>query len=528
MRRVGIIAVLVATALATFPARAQDDCSWSQYGYDPGHSFAQHPACSEITALNVGALAPKWVVSTTSPVTASPSVAGGTVYVGANDGMFYAVDAETGVIRWTFEVTDGNSVGFGRIVSSAAIVDVADRKVILFGGGATLYALDADPAASERVLASVCVDPRDPDDATINRCGGSQGDIEIESSPAVVEVDGVTWVLVGMDVHNDRDVGRTGVIALRLEPPAGDEGGWSLEPVWKFDPENRQTYTGDDLLTTGHGTGDGCGGVWSSPVADVAGDTVIFGTASCSVGSLEEGPLSGESVFGISLRTGGFRWQYNPRADRGESTRLDDDFGASPNLLPNDMVGIGGKDGWYYGLKRDRGDANSIAEGEWATRAGQAGHAGGDFAIGGMIGTAAVGEWFDEPAIFATTAISTPLNNSNDGPDETLLTEPQRMFSIHAISAIDGRILWRSPLSRQSYGAPTYARGLVFVPSTVDLAVNVFHADTGLLLRRLPVYGAPSSAPAIVGDSIYVGSGTSVEPFPLNDQSGIVSYALPT
>jgi outer membrane protein assembly factor BamB len=278
------------------------------------------------------------------------------------------------------------------------------------------------------------------------------------------------------------------------------------------------------MLTTGAGTGDGCGGVWSSPSVDVAGDMVFFGTASCSVGDLENGPWSGESLFGVALRSGAFRWQYNPRIDRGESTRLDDDFGASTNLLPNGRVGGGSKDGWYYGLRRNRSDVNDIGPGEWASHAGQAGHAGGGFAIGGMIGTAAVGESNEEPTIFATTAISTPLNENSNGLDLTLLEDPGRMFSIHAISAIDGRILWRSPLSRQSYGAPTYARGLVFVPSTVGFGVYVFSADTGLLLRILPLNGAPASAPAILGDSIYVGAGTTNEGVPIEFLSGIWAF----
>lgn len=516
MRRLGGLAAVLVIGVASIGAEAEPDCIWEQYGHDAGHSFAQSAECSSITPLTLATMVPRWYFETGSPVTASPAVADGTVYVGANGGTFYALDADTGAVRWTYVPDDTNQIYVG-IVSSAAAPEIDGRRVVLFGRGGTLYMLDG---ATGDVLARACVDPRAE---TEPRCAGSNSDIQIESSPAFVWVDGEPWVVVGMDVHNDHGVGRTGVIALRIDMPEGDEP-WGLEPLWKFDPENRQTYTGPDMLTTGSGTGDGCGGVWSSPSVDVAGDMVFFGTSSCSVGDLVNGPWSGESLFGVTLRTGAFRWQYNPRIDRGESTRLDDDFGASTNLLPNGRVGSGGKDGWYYGLRRDRGDVNEIGADEWATRAGQAGHAGEDFAIGGMIGTAAVGESFDEPTIFATTAISTPLNEGSDGLDLSLVEDPGRMFSIHAISAIDGRILWRSPLSRQSYGAPTYARGLVFVPSTVGFGVYVFHADTGLLLRVLPLNGAPASAPAIMGDSIYVGAGTTNEGIPIERLSGIWAF----
>ena len=251
---------------------------------------------------------------------------------------------------------------------------------------------------------------------------------------------------------------------------------------------------------------------------------VFLGTSSCSVGSLATGPWSGESLYGITLRTGEFRWQYNPRIDRGESTRLDDDFAATPNLLPNGRVGDGSKDGWYYSLKRRRADSNEIGPGEWATHAGQAGHAGQDFSIGGMIGSAAVGKSRNQPTIFATTAISTPLNQNSDGLDVTLLEDPGRLLSIHAMRAGDGKILWRSPFSSASYGAPTYARGVVYVPSTAGFGIYVFHADTGALLRILPLNGAPSSAPAIVGNSIYAGAGTTNQGIPIERLSGIWAF----
>lgn len=497
-------------------AADQGACDWPMYGRDLGRSFAAPAACSQITPGRALALIPKWYVETGSPVTASPSVVDGVVYVGSNVGDLYAIDAETGEIRWTFEVTDGNDVYVGPIVGSAAIADVAGTRVVITPGGATLYVLDAGDGS---VLASLCTDPRAH---TETRCAGSASHIEILSSPAVFERDGATWIVVGTDVHNQRDVGRTGVLAVRV-----DADPWTLDPVWKFDPETGLAYTTDagmdgeegfvhteDPITYDHGSGDGCGGVWSSPAVDPANGMVFFGTASCS----EDGPSSGESMWGIDLDSGGFRWQYDVRGEQEQSRRWDDDFGASPNLLPGGLVGEGNKDGTYYAVNRLTGEPL------WKAHVGQSGRVDTDFAIGGMIGTAAVGEVFDEPAVFATTAISTPVTDQQ--PDPTLLEDPARMLSIHAFSAIDGRLLWRSPLSRQSYGAPTYARGVLFVPSTVDVAINVFDADSGVLLRRVHVNGAPSSAPAIVGDSIYVGSGTTEQGLPLDDLSGIWAFRM--
>lgn len=509
MRRAGTIITTAALVAALSPVGARGvggECDWPMYGHDAGHSFSQPVACSTITPLNVAGLRPKWFVHTDDSVTASPSVVDGVVYVGDWEGIFRAIDAADGDVLWTFQVDDPNSVGFGRIVSSAAVSMVAGTRVVAFGGGATLYLLGASDGVE---LARACTDPR-----TTGRCAGSTADIEIESSPVFVGVGGETRVLVGMDVHNSQDVGPAGVVSYRIVPGPGEN--WALEPLWKFDPETGLAYTTDasragdpdfvvtpDPITYGAGTGNGCGGVWSSPAVDTLAGLVFFGTSSCSV----DGTTGWESMWAIELESGRRAWTFAPHTP---AQRIyDDDFGSSAMLLPGGLVGEGSKDGWYYALSRTAGPVVDVG---WRTHVAQAGHVSTDFAIGGIIGTPALGEVGGEPAIFITAAFATPLREPLDtGPDldPALAEDPGRLFSLHAIAASDGRILWRSPLSRQSYGAPTYANGVVFVPSTFDLSVKAFAADLGgALLWQSLLIGAPSSAPAIVGDSIYLGSGT--------------------
>lgn len=508
------IAALVAVALATsvvpalageFPAPLpggspgeEADCSWPTYGHDAGRSFAQSPGCSMLSPLTALTLRVKWVYPTPDSVTASPAVVGDTVYVGAWDGTFYALptDPPPGPVvpRWTFTIDDTNNVAFGRIVSSAAVVDVAGTRLVLFGGGATLYALRASDGA---LLAKLCLDPREETDPP-RRCRVSEHDVEIESSPAVVPApDGEGWfVLVGTDVHNARNVGRTGVVAIRLR-----DDPWALEPVWKFDPETRRTYTGPGLLTEGSGTGDGCASVWSSPAVDTTEGLVFFGTGSCHTVGLGE-----ESVYAVDLATGALVWSFAAPRDG----RYDDDFGASPNLLPGGLVGVGSKDGWYYRFHRRPGAGAGPLVG--ATHAGQSGHLTGGFAVGGMIGSAAVGAVGGEPAVFATTAIPTPIGRPLDSGapslDIALAEDPGRLFSLHAIAVADGRVLWRAPLARPSYGAHSYVNGVVLVPSTFDFSLKAFDAATGTLLWAAPLNGAPSSTPVPVGRSVYLGTGT--------------------
>ena len=543
---------------------AEPDCQWWKYGRELGLSFAQPDHCVDLSPTNATTLLPKWVMPAPDSVTASPSVVDGVVYVGDWQGTFYALPTDpegTSPLNeplWTFEVTDENNVSFGTIVSSAAVADVGDQRVVAFGGGSTLYVLDAE---SGDKLARSCLDPRAEPDPPADpiRCRGSEDDIETESSPAIVEVDGETLILIGNSVHNDAGIGRTGMIAHRL---VEDGGAWDLEPLWKFDPETKQTYTTDasrdgdegfvhtdQPLTYDAGNGHGCGGVWSSPAIDVEAGLVFFGTADCHFLELPEGEIGGEGVWAVDLESGAYAWHFQPR---GLNLR-DDDFGASPNLLPVEhpelgpLVGAGGKDGRYYAFPRQPAPGpDGQQEPAWISHPGQPGHLQDRFALGGILGTPAVGEVAGEPAVFATTAVSTPIDNDSGDPtlDASLLEDPGRMLSLHAISADDGRLLWRSALARESYGAPTYANGVLLVPSTFGFSLKAFHADTGLPLGALPLNGPPSSAPAVVGDSVYIGAGTrdtdaeykafggdpveelTDSPSPLSPLSGVFAFQL--
>jgi len=441
---------------------------------------------------------------------------------------------------WTFEIDDPNAVAFGRIVSSASVTTIDDTKVVIFGGGATLYVLDA---ATGDELTRLCLDPRLDDHTVGGRCKGTHAgqQVEVESSPAVIAAATSAQVVVGLDVHNDKDVGRTGVVSSTLAHDAED--GWTFVPEWKFDPEgdgpgdpDGVTYSGDGLLTAGSGTGWGCASVWGSPAVDVEHRLAFFGTGSCGSPGIEVG----EDAWAVDLDTGALAWRFDtPRVNED----WDDDYGASPNLLPGDLVGFGSKDGSYYAFDRQTGSR------AWTAHVGESGHVTDGFAVGGIIGTPAVGDVGDEPAIFATTALSTPIYEPLDEGhpqfwfDQSLAEDPLRMLSLTAFDAADGHILWRAPLSRQSYGAPTYSNGVLLVPSTFSAQLLAFQADTGALLSVMPTAGASSSSPTVVGDTIYLGAGTRTSDLefkafgasffdaylgasPLSPASGLFAYTI--
>jgi len=565
-RPLALLAVL-ATAMVIIPARAKPhdaaaSCDWTRYGRTNTQTFSQTSSCTSLNTANAALMIPKWYMHAPESMSASTTVSDGIVYAGDWGGNFYAVDAATGKTLWTFKVDDNHQIGFGKIVSTAAvdtvrIPGVGPVKVVLFGGGGTLYALSPG-ANGGKLLAKVDVDPRTPDYQAQQTKAGINPEIEIESSPLVAHFADGDHIVVGFDVHNNAHVGRAGILSFTLQQftglrdilvnpvaPAPPVPPYVFNLDYKFDPERQVVL---HSLTEGSGTGWGCGDVWSSPALQPTGPNdgiLVFGTGNCDhpTESAKAGEVGREGMFAIDARSGDMLWQFHPRGVQD----LDDDFGASPNILDNGTaVGEGGKDGWYYKLNIETGKEI------WRAHGGESGHVQTGFAVGGFIGTTAVGVANGKPAIFGAIAISTPIANTLDDPsgpklDTTLLTDPTRLFYLVAINEQSGAILWRSPFALPSYGAVTYANGVVLMADTVTFSLNAYDAGTGVPLAFRPIPGPPSSAPVIVGDSIYVAIGTSetdlefkafnhnlenlfagtIGQSPLSPLSGIIAFKLP-
>lgn len=75
----------------------------------------------------------KWTFQTHGEVVSSPAIVDGVVYVGSNDGNFYAIDQQTGAQKWTFPTE-------ARISSSPAV----DHGVVYFSSyDGNFYSVDA-------------------------------------------------------------------------------------------------------------------------------------------------------------------------------------------------------------------------------------------------------------------------------------------------------------------------------------------------------------------------------------------------
>lgn len=472
-------------ALAAGPSTASSapgsGCSadWPGFQHDPAHTGA---ACGPISTANVSTLVPGWFFPTSNAITAEPAVVAGTAYVGDNGGTFYALSMASGARQWAFQVGpyDHHSTSYGVITSSATYTDEVrgHGPMVIFGGGGSVFALDAGTGALVWHTDLAPSDPTGPD--------------EVESSPTVVPGPGGTGVvIVGLDTNESTSGVAGGVVALNASTGA---------PIWSFQPETGLATAGLPAKA-----GDGCSDVWSSPTVDVARDLVMFGTGNCPTGQA--------SIEAISLRTGALRWNFvEPAADHGG----DDDFGSSPILTSvagQPVVVEGGKSGWVYVLDERTGAVVNSAE---VAEPGQTGDqlAG---AIGGFIGAMALAPVGGHPVAFGDSAIPAPftgdgISSSGVTPDTGLLADPTRVSSLHAYDTATGKVLWQEPTQLPAYAPVTETGGVLFAPSTTSFSIQAYSAATGQPLWSFPLGSSPSGGVAVSGSDIVFGSGTYQAP----------------
>lgn len=470
---------------------------WPQYGHDSQRSFVGQ---TTLNPLSVQALAPKWFFRTGDAVTAEPTVVAGTVYVGSWDGNFYALDANTGALRWKYALdqqpavfphTTGRSPADGLndfssdggIVTSSATFVPGDGRhpdLLLVGGGFTLYALragDLGPDQSRLYWKHVYsgLPERSPDP--------QHDPTRIFASPAVVG----DQVLAG--VSTDGESGYRGYF-FSADLLTG-------ELRWRFET---------DVDRTGTILNDGCGGVWASPAIDETAKLAVFGISDCN--NLASPPF-GERLLALRLAptlpagVPRLAWVFSPPRLRAGDPPCDFDFGATANFgrLPNgtEFLGAGSKDGTYYAL-----DPSHLAIDpttglptpalRWASNEVFGGTA------GGFIGPAA----FDGRRVYASTAIGDfpPPTCEPGNLSDLPLQEP----SVFGFDATGGKVLWTQPLA-ESFGGTTEAGGMTFAGTVLSQQVQIRDAASGVLLKTIPLPADSDSGVVVSGDSIYFGTG---------------------
>ena len=101
-------------------------------------------ADGKVYALDAATGHTRWTYTIGGPITSSPAVTGGTVYIGSDDHKVYALNAATGHTRWTY--TTGGPIGFQfgeTVLGGTVYIGNGSGTVYIGSADGKVYALDA-------------------------------------------------------------------------------------------------------------------------------------------------------------------------------------------------------------------------------------------------------------------------------------------------------------------------------------------------------------------------------------------------
>ena len=248
---------------------------WSRFAYDL-HNTRFNSREATLDAGNVGRLQPKWSHEIGAPIQTSPTVVGDTLFIGAWDGKYHALDAETGEPKWSYDagVTPESRWQLRTMKSTAQY----DRGRIYFGSGeGDLNCVDA---ATGEAVWKTRMDPG----------------LRITSSPNIY----------GNRIFIGTGGGNAEIVCLDTETGA---------IRWKF-----------KIVPDREGGG---GSAWTSPAVDEEYNIVYTVTGNPRSFNPPGPLLFSDSILANDLETGELLWHYQVRA----SDPFNMDFSCHPMIF---------------------------------------------------------------------------------------------------------------------------------------------------------------------------------------------------
>jgi outer membrane protein assembly factor BamB len=428
------LAVLAAQAST---GGAQTFVNWPGYLYGQAHSSSS-PATA-ITPANAANLKRVWNFRCAAPTisgqpsagfVASPTVYNGTIYIGCNTGVFYALSEATGAVLWTQMlgyVTHNTCAARGISSTASVAIDPANSKptVYVAGGNGYLYALDA---------ASGAVDWK----SVIGLPSPTKNDFYNWSSPAIAN----GMVYIGVSSQCDEPlVANAGLKAYAL-------GTGALLETYITLPNNELG-----------------GSIWSSPAVD------SNGAAFATIGNdLPTAKLPGDSSSIVSLnastltRTGGWRIPPSQQVEDNDWAASPTVFTANLNGTSTEMVTACNKNGFLYAFK-----ASAITPGPvWSFQVGL----GTDNGVLSCLGA----------AIWNGTNLFEPGN-------QTMIGSTQFAGSMRELNPATGAAIWQTGLPGIILGSPSLDASGVIAASTYGPGTTngtyLINAATGAILKLI-------------------------------------------
>ena len=472
-------------------ARPQGGSMSTQWGgWSPSAANTRYQTTDQagLSAADVPRLTLKWALGFPDATSAwsQPTIAGGRLFVGSQNGTVYALDAKTGCVHWTFSAKTGvrTALAVGAMAGSPG-------GAVYFGDtGANVYALEATTGQllwsrrmDEHPYARITGSPTLHQDRLYVPVSSIE---ETAASQPGYECCTFRGSLIALDARTGRTIWQT----FTVPPPQAM--GQSAAGVALWGPSGV--------------------GIWNPPTIDVKRTSLYVTTGNTYSGVAQP---TGDAVIAFDLETGVIKWtrQVTPgdvfgcrpgSPNCGEKAGPDFDFG-TPAMLATlrdgrTLIIVGQKSGLAYAMDPDKEGAIV-----WQYRAGQGS------IWGGIQWGAAVDS---EQAYLPVSDIRTPTPGG-----------------LHAVALATGERVWYQPpppLKCQAgpgcnaalISAPTLIPGVVFSGSndgalrahaTKDGAV-IWEFDTNREFKTLNGVRANGGAiqgpgPTIAGGILYINSG---------------------
>jgi outer membrane protein assembly factor BamB len=123
--------------------------NYTAYLGGPAHD-SYVPSATTITVANAPGVKSLWKDSTLGTLNASPAVYNGIIYIGSENGDFYAIKATTGKVKWKKAFTISNCSSSGIVSSATVATDPTSHVLTVYFGAPDhyFYALNAGTGAT--------------------------------------------------------------------------------------------------------------------------------------------------------------------------------------------------------------------------------------------------------------------------------------------------------------------------------------------------------------------------------------------
>jgi polyvinyl alcohol dehydrogenase (cytochrome) len=453
---------------------------FSGWGFDPANTRSVDSRSSGMSTANIGNLRLKWAFGVDGAVrmASQPALAGGAIYLGAQDGSVYAFDQSSGCLRWQFHAAA--EVRTAIVVSSWRRYDQSVRPRLYFGDLiGNVYGVDA---ISGKLDWQDHVDAHPS--ATLTAAPVLHGDRLYVAVSSIEEgvlggYDCCTFrgSIVAYDARSGKRLWRSYVL-----PKAVFRG---------------RTSSGEKMF------GPAGAAIWGAPAIDEKRGLIYFGT-----GDSYTSPASrlSDAIVAMRMDSGKIMWSYQATAHDAWNVGCmlkekpncprengpDHDFGTAAILTTDgrgrERVLAGQKSGWVHAVDPDDGHLL------WKTRVGR----------GGLMG----GIYFG----LATRAdtLFVPVNDATDGGSHEEAARP----GLYALDINDGHILWAAPINADAckdhaaqctpgIAAPVTATDDLVFTGAGDGNIRIYNAHSG---EKLWQFDTTADVMTVGGGSAHGGS----------------------